>query len=135
MIKLPSIPQDDIFKFKSRSEVLLSKWNKLLSSEQGTPAVATASAATTNGSSGNVKASVEGAKGTSTKTTNGLKGSSPEARAVKESSEVKAEEKAPEAKLAEADTKETIDTVEDPAATSEEPTKVCRRLPVLYFAR
>ncbi len=133
MLKLPSIPRDGVFKFKSRSEVLLAKWNKLLSSEQGTPAAA--SAVATNGSSADVKADAKGVKNSLAKPTNGLKGSSPEVKAVKESSdvksdekasEVKAEEKALDAKPAEASVKEVSDTVKDLIETGEEPAKVCR---------
>lgn len=41
IIKLSSIPREEEFKFKSRSQTLLDKWNKLLASEQGTPVAAT----------------------------------------------------------------------------------------------
>ncbi len=134
MLKLPSIPKDGVFNFKSRSEVLLGKWNKLLSSEHGTPAAS--SAVATNGSSAEVKADTKGAKTSLAKPTNGLKGSSPEVKATKESSdvksdekassEVKSEEKAPDAKPVEAGVREATDTVKDPVETGEEPAKVCR---------
>ena len=35
MIKLPSIPLDEVFNFKSRSMDLLSKWQKILTTEGG----------------------------------------------------------------------------------------------------
>lgn len=38
ILKLPSIPKEEDFRFKPRSQSLLDKWNKLLASEQGTPA-------------------------------------------------------------------------------------------------
>jgi len=47
IIKLTSIPKEEEFKFKARSQTLLDKWNKLLASEHGTPA------ANTNGTSEN----------------------------------------------------------------------------------
>ena len=47
ILKLENIPKEDEFKFKSRSQVLLDKWNKLLAVD-GTP---TAPAAEVNGTS------------------------------------------------------------------------------------
>lgn len=47
IIKLPSIPKEEEYKFKSRSQTLLDKWNKLLANDQGTPV------ANTNGTSEN----------------------------------------------------------------------------------
>ncbi|EDO01960.1 hypothetical protein SS1G_04435 [Sclerotinia sclerotiorum 1980 UF-70] len=40
ILKLPAIPKEDEFQFKSRSQSLLDKWNRLLASEQVAPATA-----------------------------------------------------------------------------------------------
>src|SRR5436305_12018939 len=37
IIKLPSIPRDDEFHFKQRSNDLLVQWSKILASDPGTP--------------------------------------------------------------------------------------------------
>lgn len=50
IIKLNSIPKEEEFKFKSRSQTLLDKWNKLLAGEQA-PTAPPTSVATTNGTS------------------------------------------------------------------------------------
>ncbi|TGO62949.1 hypothetical protein BCON_0016g00420 [Botryotinia convoluta] len=44
ILKLPVIPKEDEFQFKSRSQSLLDKWNRLLASEQVAPATTEASA-------------------------------------------------------------------------------------------
>lgn len=44
ILKLNSIPKEEEFQFKPRSQTLLDKWNKLLASEQDTPAPAPATA-------------------------------------------------------------------------------------------
>ena len=55
MIKLPSIPLDEEFKFKERSMKLLNKWNETLSNDAATPVAdkeenkADSAAPTTNG--------------------------------------------------------------------------------------
>lgn len=49
IIKLSAIPKEEEFNFKSRSQTLLDKWNKLLAGEQSNPAAS----ATTNGTSEN----------------------------------------------------------------------------------
>jgi len=41
IIKLSSIPKEGEYKFKSRSQTLLDKWNKLLASDQATPTAVT----------------------------------------------------------------------------------------------
>lgn len=65
IIKLEFIPKEDEFKFKPRSQSLLDKWNKILSTD-GAPA---STPATTNGVNGT---SGEGAK-KDKETTNGVK--------------------------------------------------------------
>ena len=65
ILKLPSIPKEEEFNFKTRSQTLLDKWNKLLASD--TPS------APTNGTS-DVKPEPEDAKSTATETFNGVKG-------------------------------------------------------------
>src|SRR6202021_1880941 len=37
ILKLSTIPKEEEFKFKSRSQALLDKWNKLLAVDQDTP--------------------------------------------------------------------------------------------------
>ncbi|KAF7923534.1 hypothetical protein BELL_0002g00430 [Botrytis elliptica] len=44
ILKLPVIPKEDEFQFKSRSQSLLDKWNRLLASEQVAPATTEAPA-------------------------------------------------------------------------------------------
>ena len=84
ILKIPTIPKEDEFQFKPRSQSLLDKWNKLLASEQGTPA-ASAPPTTTNGIREDAKSEAEDTKATPT-TTNGTKESS---------TDEKVEEKAP----------------------------------------
>jgi hypothetical protein len=74
ILKLDNIPKEDEFKFKSRSQVLLDKWNKLLAVD-GTPA-----AEAVNGT-----AAKAGAK------TNGVKEKSEVAEPVKAKEEAKVE--------------------------------------------
>jgi len=53
ILKLESIPREEEFKFKARSQVLLDKWNKLLAVD-GTPTAASASEV--NGAKSSAKA-------------------------------------------------------------------------------
>jgi len=54
MLKLESIPREEEFHFKDRSQVLLDKWNKLLTAEPAAPA-----AESTNGVNGKSEAKPE----------------------------------------------------------------------------
>lgn len=54
ILKLNTIPKEEEFQFKPRSQLLLDKWNKLLASEQDSPPVAPP--ATTNGADDDAKA-------------------------------------------------------------------------------
>ena len=102
ILKLSSIPKEEEYNFKTRSQTLLDKWNKLLASD--TPS------AQTNGTS-DIKADQEETKATIPETTNGIK------EATGEKSEEKDEEKADaEAKPAEPkeDTDITASIVEEP---------------------
>jgi len=102
ILKLSSIPKEEEYNFKTRSQTLLDKWNKLLASD--TPS------APTNGTS-DIKADQEETKATIPETTNGIK------EATGEKSEEKDEEKADaEAKPAEPkeDTDITASIVEEP---------------------
>jgi len=65
ILKLNAIPKEEEFSFKSRSQTLLDKWNKVLSSEQGTPA------AVVNGASTGVEAGSEDVKASSKELPNG----------------------------------------------------------------
>lgn len=50
VLKLPSIPRESEFNFKSRSQALLDKWNKVMATD-GTPTEANAAANGVNGTS------------------------------------------------------------------------------------
>lgn len=63
ILKLDTIPKEDEFKFKSRSQALLDKWNKILAAD-GTPAASTTNGV--NGTSGDAAAKDK-------ETTNGVK--------------------------------------------------------------
>jgi hypothetical protein len=112
ILKLPTIPKEDEFQFKPRSQSLLDKWNKLLASEQGTPV---ATAAPTNGVKEEAKPEAEDAKATPT-TTNGTKESS---------TEDKVEENAPAVEDPVAEPNEEVPKVEAaPAPSIEKPVQV-----------
>ena len=115
ILKLGTIPKEEEFQFKLRSQTLLDKWNKLLASEQGTPAAST----TTNGTSP-LKTEPENAKSIPVDSTNGVKESG---------SELKAEEKAPvtepPAPLPADETKEIPPSENPTAPPIEENSKVC----------
>lgn len=70
ILKLGSIPKEEEFMFKPRSQSLLDKWNKLLASEQGTPAAAPAN---TNGATAEAKTEAEESKASPTEPTYGSK--------------------------------------------------------------
>lgn len=110
MLKLDSIPKEEEFNFKPRSQALLEKWNKLLQAEDGPASAAPEEA---NGVNGHSEAPVkEEAKAG----VNGVK------KADTEESETKAE--APEESKAEVKEQEKKDTQEDTkteAAAEEKP--------------
>ncbi len=81
ILKMSTIPKEEEFQFKPRSQSLLDKWNKLLASEQGTPAVA---APATNGTATEGKSEEEEAKASPIETTNGTKESSADDKAEEE---------------------------------------------------
>lgn len=56
IMRLASIPREEQFSFKSRSEGLLAHWNKLLNIDGDSPAVAVAEPTSTNGVSHDEKA-------------------------------------------------------------------------------
>ncbi|WXC55444.1 hypothetical protein SNK03_001395 [Fusarium graminearum] len=64
ILKLESIPREDEFHFKDRSQVLLDKWNKLLTAETAAPA-----GESTNGVNGNSEAKPDEKKDDSGKET------------------------------------------------------------------
>ncbi|KAI1828096.1 hypothetical protein F4861DRAFT_490614 [Xylaria intraflava] len=112
ILKLESIPREDEFQFKPRSQVLLDKWNILLASD-GVPAPATASSSANangvNGTATTAKASKE--------TANGTKEGVAEGKAVSEKNVAKADS-------AEHEGKESIENkdapTKDEAADTEE---------------
>lgn len=95
--KLDEIPKEDEFNFKSRSETLLQKWNKILESETGSPNAAAATNGTTNG------------------TTNG---DAAKAAPEKETTETKPEAK-PEAKTDEPNTDAKVEPTESTNGVTE----------------
>jgi hypothetical protein len=129
ILKLQTIPKEEEFQFKPRSQTLLDKWNKLLATEQGTPAAAPApaaassaaptSTATTNGVSEEAKPEhIEPmiAPAAPKEVTNGVKESSSEAKVEETTAVVEEPAAVP---------KEEAPKVEVVLAPVEEPTKVC----------
>ncbi|KAF8856987.1 hypothetical protein BDZ45DRAFT_452275 [Acephala macrosclerotiorum] len=118
ILKMASIPKEEEFHFKTRSQSLLDKWNKLLAVEQGEPTTT----ATTNGNTIEAKAGSEDAKPIPAEATNGTKESSTEEKA-----EEKTDEKPSEAEPAApppADSKDAPTDSEDvPAQSADEPAK------------
>jgi hypothetical protein len=116
ILKLNTIPKEEDFRFKPRSQTLLDKWNKLLASEQGTPVAAPAA---TNGAATETKTEVEESKAPPAEPTNGSKES------PMEKVEEKTQEDAPAAKSAIPETKNMPAAVETALAPSvDEPSKV-----------
>lgn len=87
ILKMASIPKEEEFHFKTRSQSLLDKWNKLLAVEQGEPTAA----ATTNGATTEAKAGSEDAKSIPAEATNGTKESSAEEKAEERTDEKSSE--------------------------------------------
>ncbi|KAK3330392.1 PWWP domain-containing protein [Apodospora peruviana] len=111
ILKLENIPKEQEFKFKERSQVLLDKWNKLLTAD-GAPAAAPASAdAPANGVNGVAKKEVAAAAKEETKT-NGFK-----AAVAEETEKAKDQGKDGEAKADEAAASSTEKTTEETKAT------------------
>lgn len=102
MLKLDSIPKEEEFNFKPRSQALLEKWNKLLSAEDGAASAAPEEANGVNGHS-EAPAKEEGKTGV-----NGVKKADTEESEAKAEvpEESKAEVKEQEKKDAQDDTKE-----------------------------
>ncbi|EPE29218.1 Tudor/PWWP/MBT [Glarea lozoyensis ATCC 20868] len=73
ILKLTSIPKEEEFQFKPRSQSLLDKWNKLLASETETPV-----ASGVNGAKSDEKPELEEAKVEPSQPTNGTKESTEE---------------------------------------------------------
>lgn len=105
ILKLATIPKEEEFKFKQRSQSLLDKWNKLLASEQGTPAAATATNGLSEGKSGGDDSKAAPAEGT-----NGVKEAADEPKV-----EEKVSTEASPATEAKEETKENSAAVEEPA--------------------
>lgn len=106
ILKLPSIPKEEEFNFKTRSQTLLDKWNKLLASD--TPPAAT------NGASESKTEAEEVKEATSTapETTNGINEST-----GGEKAEEKADVEPTQAESKE-DTKVVPATIEEPKVSS-----------------
>jgi hypothetical protein len=114
ILKLESIPREDEFHFKTRSQALLDKWNKLLASD--VPAAASAPSNGVNGSAAeatDVQSSKPGA--------NGVKA---DATAVKDANKLPATtEKAQEAKEPDAAVSEHIEKTTGEVSHLNQPTK------------
>ncbi|CAG8952612.1 hypothetical protein HYFRA_00009718 [Hymenoscyphus fraxineus] len=104
ILKLTTIPKEEEFKFKQRSQSLLDKWNKLLASDQGTPV------ASTNGAS--ERKYGNGVKAAKSEATNGVNDKADEPNA-----EEKVSAEASPATEAKDETME--DAVEEPAKIPE----------------
>ena len=119
ILKLNTIPKEEDFRFKPRSQTLLDKWNKLLASEQGTPAAA---APTTNGAATEPKTEDVDTQPSLAEPTKGSKESPAEGRVEEKTQKVAAgvELSAPEGKDDTSTAAETGPT----APSAEEPSKV-----------
>lgn len=106
ILKLSTIPKEEEYNFKTRSQTLLDKWNKILASDTTTPA-----APHTNGAAGE-KTEADESKDSPAEVTNGTKESSADA---------KVEEKAPAAEKALAVKEGPIET--EGTAAVDEPMK------------
>ncbi|KAI0972526.1 hypothetical protein F4678DRAFT_42285 [Xylaria arbuscula] len=98
ILKLESIPKEDEFRFKPRSQTLLDKWNILLASD-GAPAATTGSSANANGVNGTSTIAARASKETANGVKEGTAESKPESE--KDTSKGKDAEK-PEANSSEA---------------------------------
>jgi hypothetical protein len=105
ILKLSSIPKEEEFQFKPRSQSLLDKWNKLLASETGTPA-----ASVSNGAKPAENSGAGDAKPEPSEPTNGTKESSEEAKTDEKTEASPAAQAADEA----ADQKQVYSPVEAP---------------------
>jgi hypothetical protein len=118
ILKLSTIPKEDEYNFKPRSQTLLDKWNKILAGDQGTSASAPA---TTNGSTVDAKSEVEDTKASPTDPANGTKESSADEK-VDENPEDKPEEQVEEPSVPEM--KDEL-KVESAPGVDEEAAEVC----------
>lgn len=116
ILKLSTIPKEEEYNFKTRSQTLLDKWNKILASDTTTPA-----APHTNGAAGE-KTEADESKDSPAEVTNGTKESSADA---------KVEEKAPAAEKALAVEEGPIET--EGTAAVDEPMKVCLSPTMPFF--
>lgn len=76
ILKLESIPKEEEFRFKPRSQTLLDKWNILLASDGAPAPAAGSSSANANGVNGTAGTTAKAAK----ETTNGTKESTGESK-------------------------------------------------------
>jgi hypothetical protein len=105
ILKLDTIPKEEEFKFKPRSQTLLDKWNILLTSD-GAPAPTSGAAANANGVNGNASATAKNIK----ETANGVKEGTAD-------SKTESEKNAPKAKDL-AEDEEEVDKAEEAAKTA-----------------
>ncbi|KAI1281021.1 hypothetical protein F5Y07DRAFT_316283 [Xylaria sp. FL0933] len=107
ILKLESIPKEDEFKFKPRSQTLLDKWNILLASDGASAPAAGSSSANANGVNGN---SAGANAKPSKETANGVKEGTAE-------SKTESEKDAAKAKGAEQGEKASGEVKDEPAST------------------
>ena len=118
ILKLDSIPKESEFKFKSRSQELLNKWNKVMASDGAAPAPASA-APSTNGANG-----VNGTKSPTEEKKSEPAEEKTEAKAeVKPEAAAEEEQKPEEKKDAEDPKPETKTESTEPAKPAESETK------------
>ncbi|RGP75436.1 pwwp domain-containing 3 [Fusarium longipes] len=116
ILKLESIPREDEFNFKDRSQVLLDKWNKLLTAETATP-----TAESTNGVNGKSDAKPEEKKDDSGKeTTEEPKSEAPKASEPK-AEKPEEEDKSEEEKIEETPQASASEEKKDDAVAPPEP--------------
>ncbi|KAI2468024.1 hypothetical protein F4781DRAFT_282544 [Annulohypoxylon bovei var. microspora] len=114
ILKLETIPKEEEFQFKPRSQTLLDKWNKLLATDGGAPAPANG----INGASGD---SAKGGKGAA----NGVKEASADGKSDPEKEDGKVDTPEKDAKdktltKAEPATEENPDAAKDAKASNDE---------------
>ncbi|KAI0508409.1 hypothetical protein F5B22DRAFT_404603 [Xylaria bambusicola] len=118
ILKLESIPKEEEFRFKPRSQTLLDKWNILLASDGGPAPTAGSSSANANGVNGTTGAAGKASKDAA----NGVKESSGESKTNLEKTSSKAKSTEPgdktssETKEEAADTEKTTETEAETAA-------------------
>lgn len=124
ILKLPTIPKEEEFQFKPRSQSLLDKWNKLLATDVPQP-----STPPTNGATEESKAEADEQKPTSVEPMNGVEESKAETDEEKPSADVDTPMEEAKEEVQE-DGKEATNE-ESTASPTEDAPKVCYSLCLL----